>query len=145
MEIRSDTTHRFDRPVDEVWDAIGRTSQYRDWWPWLRRLDANGLVTGDAWRCTVQPPLPYTLRFTIVIGDVEPGVRATATVDGDIVGSAALDLGPADGGTELRLSSTLRPENRPLRLVSTLAPWMARFGHDWVINTGLEQFRRRAL
>lgn len=145
VEIRSDHTHRFEASAADVWEAIGRTDQFRQWWPWLRRFDAEGLVEGDRWQCTVQPPLPYALRFSITLDEVEPNVRAAATVGGDISGAAELTVTPTDVGCELRLLSTLRPDNRALEVVSNLAPWMARFGHDWVIRTGLAQFRRRAL
>lgn len=147
MEIRSQHTHHVDRALDDVWEALERVDDYRSWWPWLRRLDAGGLRQGDQWRCTVQPPLPYSLRFTISIDEV---VRATderrvaATVSGDIVGSALLELAASDEGCRIDLSSALRPENKALQVVSRLAPWMARYGHDWVIGTGLDQFRKRA-
>ncbi len=144
LEIRSDHTHQFEHSAAEVWDAIGRTDQFRRWWPWLRRLEADGLVAGDRWQCMVQPPLPYVLRFSITLDEVEPGERAVATVRGDIAGDAELTLTTTDAGCDLRLASTLRPSNRALEIVSNLAPWMARFGHDWVIRTGLEQFRGRA-
>ena len=144
MQIRSDQTHVVERSVAEVWDAIGRTEDFRSWWPWLRRLDASGVIEGDEWRCTVQPPLPYVLRFTIEIDEVEDGRRVSAIVTGDIVGTAELWLSAVDDGCSVRLASVLEPSNRALKLVSGLAPWMARFGHDWVVRTGLDQFRRRA-
>ncbi|MDE0805563.1 MAG: SRPBCC family protein [Acidimicrobiales bacterium] len=147
MEIRSEHTHHVGRSVDEVWDAINRVDDYRVWWPWLRRFAAEGVVEGDEWRCTVQPPLPYSLRFTISIDDVEIGPderRVAATVAGDIVGTATLRLSPSDRGCAIDLGSVLRPDNRALQVVSKIAPWMARSGHDWVIRTGLHQFRRRA-
>ncbi len=146
MEIHSDHSHRVPATSAEVWDAISRTDDYRRWWPWLRRLDADGLRSGAVWHCTVQPPLPYTLRFDIALDDVDDrDHRVEASVSGEIVGSAALRLRPSDDGCEIELSSVLRPASRTLQVVSRLAPWMARFGHDWVIDTGLKQFRRRAL
>lgn len=144
MQIRSDHTYRVEHEVDEVWDAIGRTDDFRTWWPWLRRLDAEGLVPGDQWRCTVQPPLPYSLDFVVEIEDVEESAFVSASVRGDIVGTAELRLRVDGDGCEICLASVLEPSNRALRAVSRVAPWMARFGHDWVIRTGLRQFRRRA-
>lgn len=147
MEIRSDHSHHIDRTVDEVWETLQRVDDYRRWWPWLRRLDAEAVRTGEVWACTVQPPLPYTLRFEIVLLDVVEGddtYEVDATVDGDIAGSAHLSLAPVDGGSEVALTSVLRPANGPLRLVATFTPWIARFGHDRIIDAGIEQFRRRA-
>jgi hypothetical protein len=49
-----------------------------------------------------------------------------------------------DGGCEARLQSRLVPANQVLRAIATLARPVARFGHDWVLDTGLRQFRSRA-
>lgn len=144
MQIRSDQTHVVDHPVADVWEAIGRTDEFRSWWPWLRRLEARGLVDGDEWQCTVQPPVPYSLDFVVELTEVHERAFIAASIRGDIVGTAALRLWADGDGCALRLQSALEPSNRALQVVSTLAPWMARFGHDWVIRTGLAQFRRRA-
>ena len=46
--IRSDRRFSFDRPPEEVWEAMGCTSAYTRWWPWLRHLDAsNAWNTGN--------------------------------------------------------------------------------------------------
>ncbi len=143
MEVRSDRTHHFDRSAVEVWDALTRTEDYRRWWPWLRRLDGAALEAGARWQCTVQPPLPYALRFTIEIGEVDERSRVTASVHGDIRGRAELTLCDVSDGCDVRLASVLEPAHRGLQVVSTLAPLMARFGHDWIVRTGLDQFRAR--
>lgn len=148
MIVRSDRTYRFDQGASEVWDAIARVDEYRAWWPWLRHLDADGFVQGDRWMCTVRPPLPYALRFTLCLDQVEPPSHARATVSGDIIGHAELTVseGRGDGaGCSIRLVSALAPRGPTLRAVTRVAPWLARFGHDWVLDTGLGQFRRRAL
>lgn len=147
MTVRSDRSYRFDRSAEEVWEAIGRVDDYRRWWPWLRRFEAVGLVPGDRWTCTVRPPVPYALRFTVTLDDVEPLTAVMATVSGDIGGTAELTLSPtSDGaGCSIRLVSALDPCGPALRTVTRAAPWLARFGHDWVLDTGLGQFHRRAL
>ena len=145
MHVRSDREYRFDASPAAVWEALGRVDDYRTWWPWLRRFDADGLATGARWTCTIRPPLPYALRLVVGIDDVEPPERITATVTGDIQGDASVDLAPDGDGCVVRLRSSLAPAGQPLRAVARLTPWLARFGHDWVLDTGLRQFRRRAL
>ena len=145
MEVRSDRSYRFDVPPDVVWAAIGSVDAYRSWWPWLRRFDADGLVTGDTWSCTVRPPLPYVLRFAVSLDEVRPVAHIAAVVSGDIGGHATVDLAVDGEGCTVRLRSDLAPSGAPLRLVARGAPWLARFGHDWVLDTGFRQFRRRAL
>jgi uncharacterized protein YndB with AHSA1/START domain len=143
--IRSDRRYRFGVPPEDLWHALGRTGDYRRWWPWLRRLDDAAFEAGAVWRCEVQPPLPYSVRFELHLEEVEAPRFITATVHGDITGHAAIDVHPAVEGSELRLVAMLAPGSSVLRSIARIAPPVVRFGHDWVIDTGLRQFRRRAL
>jgi hypothetical protein len=97
----------------------------------------------------VQPPLPYTLRFTLEIDEVVPAELVTAHVEGDLAGAATLELRDVTGDrtprSEIRLRSSLAPTNRALRAFATVAKPVVRFGHDWVLDTGVQQFRSRAL
>ncbi len=128
-----------------MWAALTRVDRYRSWWPWLRELDADGFAVGERWRCTVQPPLPYRLRFALTLTSVEAPERVTADLDGDITGSARLTLTPVDRGCELRLTSSLAPTRAVPRFVTRAARPVAVWGHDWVLRAGIEQFHRRAL
>lgn len=148
--VRSDHRSRFAVPPVELWAAMTRTDEYRAWWPWLRRFDGSGVAEGARWECVVQPPLPYSLRFTLELEDVEPARFVTASISGDITGHAAIDLtavdlGEGTTGTELRLVSALAPDHAVLEAVARYARPLVRFGHDWVLGTGLRQFRQRAL
>lgn len=143
--MRSDRRYRFPVPPEELWAAFGRTGEYRAWWPWLRGLEGAEFVEGATWRCEVQPPLPYSLRFDLTLEEVEAPRFVTASVSGDIAGHAAIDVTAAPGGSELRLVATLGPDSAMLRTIARVAHPLVRFGHDWVIDTGLRQFRRRAL
>jgi hypothetical protein len=124
---------------------------YPRWWPWLRRFEARGLVEGDRWRCRVQPPLPYGLQFIVTLEEVVPPRLIRATVDGDLRGEARLevhDTEPPSGvpaGCDVRLRSTLFPAAALPRAMATVAPGVARFGHNWVIENGVRQFEHRAL
>jgi len=144
VELRSERTYRIDRPPEHVWAAIGRVDAFQDWWPWLRHFDAEGLIVGDRWRCTIRPPLPYVLRLTIQIEEAAAPSRIEATVSGDISGHASVHLEPDGSGSAIRLTSRLAPARQPLRTIAMLTPWLARFGHDWVLDTGFEQFSARA-
>jgi hypothetical protein len=144
VRIRSDRRHSFSVSPHELWDAMSELGAYRTWWPWLRHFDAAALAPGATWSAIVQPPLPYRLRFDLHLGEVEAPRVVTAEVTGDIAGSARLEISPSDEGCELHLLSELRPTNAVLRAVAQVAAPVARFGHDWVLDTGLRQFRDRA-
>ena len=141
------TVHRYALPLarQEVWSLISEVSEYRAWWPWLRAFDAAALASDEEWRCEVQPPVPYLVRFRVAIEHVEPAVRVRATVGGDVMGVATLTLSDTDTGCTATLDSSLAPGNRALRLVSRFAGPVARFGHDWVLDSGARQFITRAV
>jgi hypothetical protein len=155
------TVHRYELalPCESVWSLIGEVQGYRKWWPWLRQFEGEGLAVGDEWRCTVQPPVPYLVRFRVVIDHVEAPTLVRARVLGDVVGDATLTLEDGDGsgsngdgsvsngdaGCVARLESSLAPGNRALAVVSRFAAPVARFGHDWVLDSAASQFIAKAV
>lgn len=145
MELCSDRRFRFDVDPATLWTALAAVDDYQRWWPWLRSFDGQALVAGDAWRCVVQPPLPYTLRFTISLHEVVHPSLVTATVAGDVSGFARLELEERPTGCEARLVSALSPTSRAFRVVAFLARPAVRAGHDWVLDTGANQFAGRAV
>ena len=142
--IRSDRRVTFDEPPEQVWEAVTHPERYTTWWPWLRRLDATGLAEGEVWVCDVQPPLPYSLRFTITIGEVVAGRSVQASVGGDITGTACVDLTPLGDATEVHVVSDLAPSAGVLRAFARVARPLVTWGHDWVLDQGVRQFRGRA-
>lgn len=145
--IRSDRRFRFDATCEEVWASLVEVDRYRGWWPWLRQFDGKEFAAGAVWRCRVQPPVPYSVRFTVTIDEVAPTSRVAATIGGDIAGTAALSLADVDAvghRCELRLVSTLAPCRPALRALSVVGRPVIRHGHDWVLDTGATQFARAA-
>jgi hypothetical protein len=141
------TERRYELPVgrDAIWELISDVGAFQTWWSWLRIFDADDLAAGDTWRCEVQPPLPYPVRFRVIIDEVEEPALVRARVEGDVVGTAILTLVETDTGCTATLWSSLAPGNTTLRLVSRLAAPVARFGHDWVLDSGARQFVARAV
>jgi hypothetical protein len=141
------TEHRYELLVGRpaIWALISGVDAYQGWWPWLRRFEAGGLAAGEEWRCEVQPPLPYAVRFRVLIDQVEAPLEVRARIEGDVIGTATLTLEEHPDGCVARLVSVLAPGNKTLRLVSRLASPVARFGHDWVLDSGARQFIARAV
>jgi len=138
--IVSDRRFRFPVTVEQLWSQLGRVGEYPTWWPWLRSFDGRRLGPGESWRCSVQPPLPYAVRFRLTIDHVEPEREVVAHVDGDVSGTARIRLRALDHGCELHLSSALAPDRGALRAMAALARPLVRFGHDWVLDAGARQF-----
>ena len=143
--VRSDRTYRFDAGPEKFWATIGDLGSYTSWWPWLRIFDAKDFEVGSRWTCAVQPPVPYRVRFTIDLIQIEVPRLVTVAVSGDVIGSASLEVVPDGSGSAVRLVSELTPDNRVLRAASVVARPIVRFGHDWVLDTGASQFAARAL
>lgn len=140
MDVRSDRCYSFPASRAAVWAGMGAVDEFRTWWPWLRRFEADGLVAGDRWRCTVQPPLPYVVRFTVHLDEVVEPSFVGATVEGDVAGWAELELTDAADGCEVRLTSALAPRGGLLRVFASAAGPLVRFGHDWVLDNGARRF-----
>jgi hypothetical protein len=140
VQIRSDRTFVFGAPRPAVWHSLGSVDAYTTWWPWLRRLEAPAFAAGATWRCTIQPPVPYVIRCSIRLDELNPSRMVAATVTGDINGEARVELEDDPAGTRVRLVSRLAPSGRWTALVARLAPHVARWGHDRVIETAADQF-----
>ncbi|MEZ5239736.1 MAG: hypothetical protein R2716_12590 [Microthrixaceae bacterium] len=145
-----DDRWRFPVARSELWQTLQRTDRYQEWWDWLREFDGAPLQPGERADAVIDPPLPYSLSVRITLVDVVPERTIEAAVTGDLDGSATLELhdGPAhsaDTCCDARLVWHLSLRHR---LVGPTA-WMLRpvleWGHRWVINTGMRQFRTNAL
>jgi uncharacterized protein YndB with AHSA1/START domain len=141
------TEHRYELPIKRsaVWALISDTDAYQSWWTWLRKFEAPGLQAGAEWRCEVQPPVPYPVRFRVVIEEIMRASFVRARVEGDVIGQATLTLTDDPTGCVALLASSLAPGSATLRLVSRLAAPVARFGHDYVLDSGARLFIARAI
>lgn len=119
--------------------------RYPSWWPWLRAFDAQGLRSGDLWQCVVKPPLPYELSFTVDLVEVSAPRRIDVRIGGDVHGTASVAIAPEGSGSEVRVRSRLSPVTPVLRGVAFVAWPVARYAHDWIIDTGARQFVEQAL
>lgn len=145
MRIESDRTRVLGVPPEELWAILTSVGDYQRWWPWLDRFEAVALEAGARWRCVVRAPLGYPVRFDLVLQAVEPPRVIVAELSGDILGEASVGIEPHTAGSLMAFHSALEPSAGHLRLLGTVAPWMARRGHDAVIDSALRQFDEHAL
>ena len=133
-------------PPTELWGALSRTDQFTTWWTWLRIFEATGLEKGAVARCVVRAPLPYSLHFHVHVDDVVPAELVDAHVEGDLSGSAQLEIAPgADrGSSEARLLWSVEVCTPLLRTAARVARPVMEWGHEWVVTNGVTQFRQRA-
>jgi uncharacterized protein YndB with AHSA1/START domain len=143
MSIHTDRRYTFAASADEVWAALTSVDQYAHWWSWLVGFDGTDFDVGSRWRCTVRPPLRYSVHFDIELVEVEAAERVAAKVTGDISGAATLTVTSVDHGSDLRLVSDLQSNVGLVATVDRFAPRLAEASHRWVLDTGLRQFRDR--
>jgi len=143
VRFESDRSYHLPMSPWAVWDEVSKLDDFRTWWPWLRHFEGTRLVEDDVWRCTVRPPLPYAVRFEVSLDEVRPPSSVRASLAGDVVGEARLSITSAEEGSEVRLVSSLEPGNGLLRALARVAAPVARYGHDWVFDTGARQFLGR--
>jgi hypothetical protein len=143
--FRFDRSWEFTVPPDDLWVAVNRTDDFREWWSWLRDFDGAGIVPGATAYCVIQAPLPYALRLRIVVERVDEHSMVETRVEGDLEGPARLEIAAAPGGSTARLVWDLDVRDRVLRQLARVGRPMMLWAHDRVVATGVEQFRRRAL
>jgi hypothetical protein len=128
-----------------LWRALSATDQYSTWWHWLRRIDTVELSEGSESACVVQGPLPYALRFRVRVVEVDPARLVRAQVYGDLEGPARLEIDPHHDGCTARLVWEVELCPAPLRAMALVGRPLMQWGHDWIVDSGVRQFRRRAL
>ena len=114
-------TWELDVTPEVFWATISRTDEYRRWWPWLRRFDADDLVQGAMWVVEIQSPLPYALRVQLLFDEVVPGERLEARVTGDLDGRARLVLAPTAGGSAIDVGWDMAPRSRAMQVAARVA------------------------
>jgi hypothetical protein len=140
-----DRSWEFAVPPEELWDAVTATSSFGDWWPWLRDFDPVPLVPGSQTSCSIGPPLPYVLAVDLLVVEVVAASTVAVLVSGDVDGPARLDIEPRPTGASARLVWELEVRRPLLRAAARVARPVLLWGHEWVVRTGVEQFRRAAL
>jgi uncharacterized protein YndB with AHSA1/START domain len=140
--FRLDRTFLFDHRPAVVWAALSSPADYPRWWSWLRAIDADELAEGTTAHCLIRAPIPFSLRVDLNVERVVPERRIEVSAGGDLRGPATLELEAHADGAAARLTWDLEPRRVPRFLAS--GP-LLRWGQDWVVDTGVRQFRRRAL
>jgi len=149
-----DRTWVFAASPQEFFATVTQTDEFTRWWSWLRvfevdgpdtaRPGAGGLHPGEQARCVIQAPLPYALRLTIAVEEVEADALVATQVDGDLRGPARLEIGPHVDGCTARLVWSLELRDPVLRNVAVFARPAMVWAHDRVVAAGVADFERRA-
>jgi uncharacterized protein YndB with AHSA1/START domain len=141
-----DRTWRFDVSAPELWRVLSRTEDFPRWWTWLHRFESSGLVEGTTARCLVRAPVPWSFRFDLDVVRVVPERLVETHVRGAMQGEARLEVTDVDPwSSEARIVWRLELRERLLRSAAVVARPVLEWGQNWIVDTGVNQFRRRAL
>ncbi len=152
-----DRTWVFGASPQEFFATVTQTDEFTRWWSWLRVFEvdgpdghrahghgADGLHPGAQARCVIQAPLPYALRLTIAVEEVEADALVVTRVDGDLRGPARLEIAPHPDGCTARLVWSLELRDPVLRNVAIFARPAMVWAHDRVVAAGVADFEGRA-
>lgn len=145
MQLSTDRRLPFDAPAAEVWAAMGDVDSYQSWWPWLRTFQARALGVGEIWKCEIVSPLRYTVAFTLKFDVVAAPFHIEASMRGDIVGGAWIDVEERGDQCDVWIRSEIFPASTFLQRLTKFAYPIAKWGHDTVITRGAHQFQAKAL
>lgn len=140
-----DRSWEFAVTPEELWATVSRADDYTDWWSWLRECDTDGMKVGSVARCVVQAPLPYRLRFEIVVDEVQPARLVATTVRGDLAGPARLEIEEDGQGSRAHLAWDLALHDPMLRRMALVARPAMVWAHNRIVEVGVRQFERHAL
>jgi hypothetical protein len=124
---------------DRLWAVLAAVTAYPSFWPWLRDFDGSDLRAGVTWRGVIDAGGPLRLGVAIHLEEVVVGRSVTARIEGDLAGSARLQVDPDGHGAVLRLAAALVPERADLRALTRWARPLAQASHDRVIARALAQ------
>jgi carbon monoxide dehydrogenase subunit G len=142
--IEYDRTFVFPVPVAELWARLVQVDRFSSWWSWLREfsVEGNGLEPGTVLHGIVVPPIPYHMRLDVVLDECVPERRITASVHGDLEGTARLTFDGDDAEARAHATWTIEMMQRPMRVAARFAYPLLRWGHDRVVDATVDGFAR---
>jgi hypothetical protein len=135
----------FDLTPEQLWERIQKFDRFENWWQWLTelRIEGEGLSTGTVLHGVVTPPLPYRMQLRIELTDAERPHSVNASIGGDLVGEARLQLRHDEGQTCAEVAWTIEMQQPAMRLAARFARPLLQWGHDRVVEMTVAGFRRQ--
>jgi carbon monoxide dehydrogenase subunit G len=134
----------FEATPEGLWQALSEPHRFEGWWGWLGelRVEGAGLVDGAVLSGLVSPPVPYRMRVDVHLDRCQPPRRIDATVEGDLRGTAWLELRPHEAGTKAEVAWRIEMMQRAMRVAARVASPLLHWGHDRVVDMTVAGFRR---
>lgn len=135
-------------PPRAVFDAVADARTYPLWWrPVYLDVESDGPVrVGAESRQHFKGRLPYHLRTTSVVVELDPPGTITSDVVGDLRGRGTWTLTPTALGTHVRFDWQVHADRKLLRVLTPVLRPLFRWNHNWAIKAamrGLEPYAAR--
>ena len=135
-------------PPAATFDAIANARTYPEWWrPVYLGVEANGEPAVDQVSTQhFKGRLPYELRTTSRIVELDPPSIVAAEVEGDLRGYGRWTLTPTESGTHVRFDWRVYADRPLLRVLTPVLRPAFRWNHNWAIARaieGLEPYAQR--
>jgi uncharacterized protein YndB with AHSA1/START domain len=127
-------------PPDAVYDVLVDGRTYPEWWRPVYievRSDGSRSVGGVAEQ-HFKGRLPYHVRTTSTIVDLQEGRLIRAEVDGDLRGTGIWTLTPSQRGCCVRFDWSVHADRPLLRALTPLLRPALRANHKWAIARAME-------
>jgi hypothetical protein len=137
-----------DAPLEAVFEALADAGNYPDWWrPVYIDVQCDGPPeVGRVSKQHFKGRLPYTLRTTSEITQMDRPRSFQVNVVGDLSGRGHWTLTPRDSGVHVRFDWRVYADRPLLRALTPVLRPIFRWNHNWSIaraREGLEPYARR--
>jgi hypothetical protein len=136
------TTWHVRAPVQDVWDALQRVS---DWWPGMvlsRKLTPDREGVGARYERLTRGLLPYSLRYVLTITRHDPPRVAAYDSEGDLVGEGGYVLTQTGPTTEVRFTWNVATRSRWMNILASMLKPLFAWNHNYVMRQGEKAIQR---
>jgi hypothetical protein len=133
------TRWRLQAPLQAVWDALYATDRYTEWWPSIveyKKLTPEITGIGARAQRAVRGRLPYTLRYTTTVTNVDPLRELAYDSEGDLVGKGRFVLTQQGEWTEVVFYWDVSTRSYWMNLLAPLLGWLFAWNHHYVMAQG---------
>lgn len=134
-------------PLVDIWNKVGRVTEYPMWWPGIMRVDLlKGqelpIAVGTQAKYEVASPL-YRLEYQTEVIKFDTGKLIVAKAEGDLVGTGTWTFKEDNGGTQATFDWNVHVSPPLLRAASYLPPvrGVMRFFHNQLMDAGEQGLR----
>lgn len=132
-------------PPGAVFDAVADARTYPLWWrPVYLDVESDGPVrVGSESRQHFKGRLPYHLRTSSAVVELDPPRTITSDVVGDLRGRGKWTLTPTARGTHVKFDWQVHADRKLLRVLTPVLRPLFRWNHNWAIKAamrGLEPY-----